>query len=90
MKNIWKWILGIALVLVLFFGPTLFRLAFPTLGYGYGMMGYGRLGNHRADCAGRCLVGEQHQKFQNRSGKGMPLVREAGPGGLENLPTLRE
>jgi hypothetical protein len=44
MKNIWKWILGIVLVLVLFFGPTLFRLAFPTLGYGYGMMGYGRGG----------------------------------------------
>lgn len=42
MKNTWKWILGIVLVLVLFFGPTLVRLAFPTLGYGYGMMGYGR------------------------------------------------
>jgi hypothetical protein len=41
MKNIWKWILGIALILVLFFGPLLFRLAFPAIGYGYGMMGYG-------------------------------------------------
>ena len=44
MKNIWKWILGIALVLVLFFGPYLFCLAFPAIGYGYGMMGYGRGG----------------------------------------------
>ncbi|MCX6078701.1 MAG: zinc ribbon domain-containing protein [Chloroflexi bacterium] len=43
MKNIWKWILGISLVLVLFFGPYLFRLAFPAIGYGYGgMMGSGR------------------------------------------------
>ena len=39
MKNLWKWFLGIALVLVLFFGPYLFHLLFPTLGYGYGMMG---------------------------------------------------
>jgi hypothetical protein len=39
MKNIWKWILGIALVLILFFGPYLFGLLFP--GIGYGMMGYG-------------------------------------------------
>ncbi|MCX6065186.1 MAG: zinc ribbon domain-containing protein [Chloroflexi bacterium] len=38
MKNFWKWILGITLVLVLFFGPYLFQLAFPTLGFGYGMM----------------------------------------------------
>ncbi|PKN90721.1 MAG: hypothetical protein CVU44_22695 [Chloroflexi bacterium HGW-Chloroflexi-6] len=44
MKNTWKWILGIALVLVLFFGPYLFQLAFPTMGYGYGMMGSGRGG----------------------------------------------
>ncbi|MCG2783489.1 MAG: zinc ribbon domain-containing protein [Anaerolineae bacterium] len=42
MKNTWKWILGIALVLVLFFGPYLFQLVFPTVGYGYGMMGSGR------------------------------------------------
>ena len=44
MKNTWKWILGIALVLVLFFGPYLFQLVFPTIGYGYGMMGSGRSG----------------------------------------------
>lgn len=44
MKNTWKWILGIALVLVLFFGPYLFQLVFPTVGYGYGMMGSGRGG----------------------------------------------
>ncbi len=44
MKNIWKWILGIALVLVLFFGSYLLRLVFPTMGYGYGMMGYGHGG----------------------------------------------
>jgi hypothetical protein len=37
MKNFWKWFLGITLVLVLFFGPYLFRLVFPALGYGYGM-----------------------------------------------------
>ena len=42
MKNFWKWFLGIALVLVLFFGPYLFHLVFPTLGYGYG--GYGMMG----------------------------------------------
>jgi hypothetical protein len=41
MKNFWKWFLGIALVLVLFFGPYLFRLVFPAMGYGFGMMGYG-------------------------------------------------
>jgi hypothetical protein len=51
MKNLWKWFLGIALVLVLFFGPYLFRLLFPTLGYGfgYGMMnghGYGMMGGY--------------------------------------------
>jgi hypothetical protein len=47
MKNVWKWFLGIALVLVLFFGPYLFRLLFPALGYGagYGMMG-GRYGGY--------------------------------------------
>ncbi|NCP87835.1 MAG: hypothetical protein CO094_02585 [Anaerolineae bacterium CG_4_9_14_3_um_filter_57_17] len=39
MKNTWKWILGIVLVLVLFFGLYLFQLVFPTVGYGYGMMG---------------------------------------------------
>jgi hypothetical protein len=39
MKNIWKWILGIALVLVLFFGPYLFGLLFP--GMGYGLVGFG-------------------------------------------------
>ena len=44
MKNTWKWILGIALVLVLVFGPYLFQLVFPTVGYGYGMMGSGRGG----------------------------------------------
>jgi len=44
MKNTWKWILGFALVLVLFFGPYLFQLVFPTVGYGYGMMGSGRGG----------------------------------------------
>lgn len=44
MKNTWKWILGIALALVLFFGPYLFQLAFPTMGYGYGMMVSGRGG----------------------------------------------
>ena len=43
MKNFWKWFLGIALVLVLFFGPYLFRLLFPTLGYGFG---YGMMGNY--------------------------------------------
>jgi hypothetical protein len=35
---------GIALVLILFFGPYLFGLVFPGLGYGYGMMGNGRGG----------------------------------------------
>jgi hypothetical protein len=45
MKNLWKWLLGIALVLVLFFGPYLFHLFVPTFGYGYGgMMGGGRYG----------------------------------------------
>jgi hypothetical protein len=43
MKNFWKWFLGIALTLVLFFGPYLFHLLFPTLEYG--MMG-GRYGGH--------------------------------------------
>jgi hypothetical protein len=43
MKNIWKWLFGIALVLILFFGPYLLRLIFPIIGYGYGgMMGSGR------------------------------------------------
>jgi hypothetical protein len=42
MKNFWKWFLGIALVLVLFFGPYFLRLVFPAMGYGYGMMGFGR------------------------------------------------
>jgi hypothetical protein len=45
MKNFWKWFLGTTLVLALFFGPYLFRLLFPTLGYGYGMMG-GRDGGY--------------------------------------------
>jgi hypothetical protein len=45
MKNLWKWFLGIALALMLFFGPYLFHLLFPTLGYGYGMMG-GRYGGY--------------------------------------------
>lgn len=45
MKNFWKWFLGIALVLILFFGPYLFMLLFPGMGYGYGMMGYGRGGS---------------------------------------------
>ena len=51
MKNFWKWFLGIALVLILFFGPYLFGLLFAGMGYGYGMtlapdasagVGYGR------------------------------------------------
>lgn len=42
MKNLWKWFIVIALVLILFFGPYLLGLAFPA--FGYGMMGYGHGG----------------------------------------------
>ena len=45
MKNLWKWFLALAFVLILFFGPYLFGLLFPTIGYGHGMMDYGRAGS---------------------------------------------
>lgn len=45
MKNAWKWILGILIVLLIFFAPLLHRAAFDALGYetpAYGMMrGFG-------------------------------------------------
>ena len=46
MKNMWKWVIGILVVLVLFFGPYLAGLLFPGLGYGYGMMGGGGYYGH--------------------------------------------
>ncbi len=39
MNNTWKWILGIALALVVLFAPFIWRLFLPF--NGYGMMSYG-------------------------------------------------
>ncbi len=41
MKNAWKWILGIVLVLVILFAPFVWGMFMPF--GGYGMMGYGHM-----------------------------------------------